>query len=145
MLSEAKHLKHTVGLHSVLAFEILRFAQDDIHWNYFSLLNSNLCRNNRYWFVFCLFLFAVSEGRGIRGLDALSKHAGGMFVAKERSNLRLRRGPEALAGSPLNRVGVSRYSISAEMLAINNFPFIGLLSWEGKAKNRYNRLIRCTC
>ena len=26
MLSEAKHLKHTVGLHSVLDFVILRFA-----------------------------------------------------------------------------------------------------------------------
>ena len=50
-------------------------------------------------------MLAASEGGGIRGLDALSKHAGGMFVAKERSNLRLRRGPEAMAGYPGNRVG----------------------------------------
>ena len=62
MLSEAKHLKHTVRLHSVLDFEILRFDQDDIHWNYFSLLNYN-CRNNQYFLVFvCFCSQLVKEG-----------------------------------------------------------------------------------
>ena len=41
-------------------------------------------------------LRVVREGGVLKGLDALNKHAGGMFVAKERSNLRLRRGPEAV-------------------------------------------------
>jgi len=49
MLSEAKHLKHTVRLHSVLDFEILRFAQDDIHRqnffpSYFYLSNSYITK-----------------------------------------------------------------------------------------------------
>ena len=40
-------------------------------------------------------MLVLGAASPFRGRDALSKYAGGIFVAKARSNLRLRRGPKA--------------------------------------------------